>query len=90
MGKRGKRILDEYEKRYMAGNISWKLIAVADSKEIETICFGKQMVTINQNQLVELNPDIVLVSSDKYYREICLELREKGIKSRILDSNWIL
>lgn len=90
MGKRGQRILDEYEKRYMEGEISWKLIAVADSKKIEAICFGKQMATIDQNQLVELNPDIVLISSDKYYREICLELREKGIKSRIVDSSWIL
>lgn len=89
LGKRGKEILKEYEQKYLSGQINWKLVAVSDRKDLIVEYCGKTMKAINQDELVILNPDIVVISTDKFYNEIYTELSKKGLKSRIVDSNWI-
>lgn len=90
MGKKGTELLSEYERKYNSGELKWKLVAVSDAKAMQISCCNKKMFTINQEQLVKLNPDIVVISTNKFYEEIYSELVEKGLKSRIMDSCWIL
>lgn len=89
-GKRGKDLIKHYEQKFNLGEIKWKLIAISDIKKIQMECLGQQMSTINQEKLVNLNPDIVVISSEKFYDEIYSELIEKGLKSKILSAGWIL
>lgn len=89
VGKRGKELLKILEHKISSGELNWKLTAVADVQKIEIQFMGKQYETINQEELVKLNPPVVIVSSNKYYDEIYRELKDKGLKSNIMNGNYI-
>lgn len=89
VGKRGKELLKILEHKITSGELNWKLTAVADVQKIEIQFMGKKYETINQEDLVKLNPPVVIVSSNKYYDEIYRELKDKGLKSNIMNGNYI-
>lgn len=89
MGKKGKELLATLENKIKKGELHWQLIAVADAKEVEIQFMGHQYKTINQEQLVKLNPGFVIISSNKYFTEIYEQLRNKGLKSYIMNGNYI-
>lgn len=88
VGKRGKELLSVLERKLLSGELNWKLIALADEKKVEIMFMGKKYETINQTDLVRLNPSIVIIASNKYYDEIYNELKDKGIKSKIVRENY--
>ena len=89
VGKRGKELLKILEHKITSGELNWELTAVADVQKIEIQFMGKKYETINQEDLVKLNPPVVIVSSNKYYDEIYRELKDKGLKSNIMNGNYI-
>ena len=89
VGKRGKELLKILEHKISSGELNWELTAVADAQKIEIQFMGKKYETINQEDLVKLNPPVVIVSSNKYYDEIYRELKDKGLKSNIMNENYI-
>ena len=83
-------MLSILEQKILDCELSWKLIALADVKKVEVIFMGEKYETISPEALVQLNPSIVIISSNKYYNEIYNELKEKGLKSKIVRGTYII
>lgn len=90
VGKRGKELLSVLERKLLNGELNWKLTALADARKAEVMFMGKKYKTINQTDLVQLNPSIVIIASNKFYDEIHSELKGKGLKSKIVRENYII
>lgn len=91
MGKRGIRVLESFFEKKRKGSISWELLAVADKKESSFMCCNRKFTSISKEELEELKPDFVLISSEKYFDEIKGELVQKGMElSRLLHCDWLL
>lgn len=91
VGKRGMRILKSFLEKRRQGRTSWELLAVSDKNNISFECDGQQYHTISQDELKRLNPDLVLIASALYFREIKDELIQKGMEaSRLISCNWLL
>ena len=90
VGQKGKELLSILEQKILDCELSWKLIALADVKKVEVIFMGEKYETISPEALVQLNPSIVIISSNKYYNEIYNELKEKGLKSKIVRGTYII
>ncbi len=79
LGIRGEKLLTQITEGNAAKKINCNIIAVADKeKKTCTIC-GHQYTTVSPKEILNLNFDGVIVSSQKYYKEIREDLIKIGI-----------
>ena len=91
MGVRGKRVLSAFFEKKKRNELAWNLIAVADSKKTTISHKGIIYNTVSKEELSKFNPDIVIISSNKYYEEIREELIQIGVDAaKIREGNWLL
>ena len=76
LGIRGMRFLEKYQRSL---NKKWKMIALADKNAdgIDGLNTVYQVVT--KDKIRDFSFDYILISSDKYFDEICKDLAEEGI-----------
>jgi glycosyltransferase involved in cell wall biosynthesis len=90
MGNMGKRVLDAFLSKQENDEISWEIIAVADHNTISYEINGEICTTIQPSMINGLNPDYVLVSSNKYFDDISNDLHSFGIDKTIIKKcDWI-
>lgn len=90
MGVRGKKLLTAIEQGKAKVPNNWELISLSDEKTIKVHYQGREWCTISQMELVKLKPDIIIVSSNKYFNEIKDELIERGVDEKKIVSSGIL
>lgn len=77
LGYRGIRFLERYQN---SANKKWKLIALADKEAGNMEGLDTDYAVISKDRIRYFDFDYILISSNKYFDEICRELLEEGVR----------